>query len=91
MPQCFVVNVVALDPSHIYIHPACSGMASGGGDRLRVVTAVNLRQKMDALVSDLSHALDESQLPQYHRKRRGFKRRAKLATNLGKGMPPCLD
>ncbi|XP_069168269.1 G patch domain-containing protein 2-like isoform X2 [Procambarus clarkii] len=59
-----------------------SGMASGGGDRLRVATAVNLRHKMDALVSDLSHALDESQLPQYHRKRRGFKRRAKLATNL---------
>lgn len=66
-------------------------MASGGGDRLRVVTAVNLRQKMDALVSDLSHALDESQLPQYHRKRRGFKRRAKLATNLGKDMPPTLE
>ncbi|XP_071553009.1 G patch domain-containing protein 2-like isoform X1 [Panulirus ornatus] len=57
-------------------------MASGGGDRLRVVTAVDLRHKMDALVSDLSHALDESQLPQYHRKRRGFKRRAKLANNL---------
>ncbi|KAK4325885.1 hypothetical protein Pmani_003543 [Petrolisthes manimaculis] len=67
----------------IEAHSAWSGMASGGGDRLRVVTAVNLRQKMDALVSDLSHALDESQLPQYHRKRRGFKRRAKLATNLG--------
>lgn len=61
-----------------------SGMASGGGDRLRVVTAVDLRHKMDALVSDLSHALDESQLPQYHRKRRGFKRRAKLANNLSK-------
>ncbi|XP_042206345.1 G patch domain-containing protein 2-like isoform X3 [Homarus americanus] len=59
-----------------------SGMASGGGDRLRVVTAENLRHKMDALVSDLSHALDESQLPQYHRKRRGFKRRVKLANNL---------
>ncbi|XP_037787242.1 G patch domain-containing protein 2-like isoform X6 [Penaeus monodon] len=57
-------------------------MASGGGDRLRMVTAVDLRHKMDALVSDLSHALDESQLPQYHRKRRGFKRRAKLANNL---------
>lgn len=72
------------------VYPDCSGMASGGGDRLRVVTAVNLRQKMDALVSDLSHALDESQLPQYHRKRRGFKRRAKLATNLGKDTPPGL-
>ncbi|KAG0728065.1 hypothetical protein GWK47_033251 [Chionoecetes opilio] len=59
------------------------GMASGDGDRLRVASAVNLRHKMDALVSDLSHALDESQLPQYHRKRRGFKRRAKLANNLG--------
>ncbi|XP_050733912.1 G patch domain-containing protein 2-like isoform X1 [Eriocheir sinensis] len=58
-------------------------MASGDGDRLRVVSAVNLRHKMDALVSDLSHALDESQLPQYHRKRRGFKRRAKLANTLG--------
>nr|XP_053645161.1 G patch domain-containing protein 2-like isoform X1 [Cherax quadricarinatus] len=57
-------------------------MASGGGDRLRVVTAVTLRHKMDALVSDLSHALDESQLPQYHRKRRGFKRRVKLVNNL---------
>ncbi|XP_045127840.1 G patch domain-containing protein 2-like isoform X6 [Portunus trituberculatus] len=58
-------------------------MASGDGDRLRVVSAANLRHKMDALVSDLSHALDESQLPQYHRKRRGYKRRAKLANNLG--------
>ncbi|XP_063867626.1 G patch domain-containing protein 2-like isoform X10 [Scylla paramamosain] len=58
-------------------------MASGDGDRLRVVSAANLRHKMDALVSDLSHALDESQLPQYHRKRRGYKRRAKLASNLG--------
>ncbi|KAK7066485.1 G patch domain-containing protein 2 [Halocaridina rubra] len=56
-------------------------MASGG-DRLRVVTAVDLRHKMDALVSDLTHALNESQLPQYHRKRRGFKRRVKLPNSL---------
>ncbi|XP_064119595.1 G patch domain-containing protein 2-like isoform X4 [Macrobrachium nipponense] len=49
---------------------------------LRVVTAVDLRHKMDALVSDLTHALDESQLPQYHRKRRGFKRRVKLPNSL---------
>ncbi|XP_068223759.1 G patch domain-containing protein 2-like isoform X2 [Palaemon carinicauda] len=58
-----------------------SGMASGG-DRLRVVTVVDLKHKMDALVSDLTHALDESQLPQYHRKRRGFKRRVKLPNSL---------
>lgn len=76
------MNILA-QPSLYYL--LLSGMASGDGDRLRVVSAANLRHKMDALVSDLSHALDESQLPQYHRKRRGFKRRAKLANNLGKG------
>ncbi|CAL4117571.1 unnamed protein product, partial [Meganyctiphanes norvegica] len=53
-------------------------MASGGREQFQVLTAVDIRHKMDALVSDLSQALDESQHSQYHKKRRGFKRRVKI-------------
>ena len=47
-----------------------------------VLRSVDIQRKMDALVSDLTHALDESQL-QYHKKRRAYKRRNRLINTIG--------
>ena len=47
------------------------------------VTSEELKRKMDSLVTDLTHALDDSQLPQNYKRRRGFKRRTRIINSLG--------